>query len=478
METIDEILDPNQPISTIIQKLEVKVVNPPAWADIEKQYNPDLHPVMTDEKYHDVALKGGSVAHVAKITLAYQKLATHRMSQLTFGIPVKRIYHAQNDQEKTVANIMESIYKKNRINAVNMQRGRYYYGACEFMTIWYTQPLPKGQTVMYGDQKSAYKIRCRTYSPMLGDTLYPLFDEYGDLIALSVKYTRKVLQTDRTYFETLAANKHYRWVSGTGLSGWTVDLGDSDNNGTIESGIGKIPGVYEFRIEPIWEGTSGNIFENEWTLSRNSNYLRKNLKPNWVEFCDPGTRPANGKDNDDKVSRNVFRYPANAKAGYVTWDQAIDNLKFQTDTIRKEFFEQIQLPDISFENLKAVPMSADSRKMILTDAQLKVTEEEGTWLDCFDRENNVLRAFIAKIWPDLAGAAESLQIDTIITPYSMESDSDNIDNGTKACGNQAIMSQRSAIQRYTDITDPDEELQQIQEEENARNTSMLEGATI
>jgi hypothetical protein len=116
--------------------------------------------------------------------------------------------------------------------------------------------------------------------------------------------------------------------------------------------------------------------------------------------------------------------------------------------------------------------------MILADAQLKVTEEEGTWLDAFDRENNVLRAFIGTIWTNLADAANSLQIDTKITPYSLESDSDNIDNGTKACGNQAIMSQKSAIQRYTDISDPDAELKQIQDEENQRNTSLLENSTI
>jgi hypothetical protein len=479
MDEIDEILDFAQPVSTIIGKLKVKVVNPPDWALLEKQYNPKLHPVMADkDNYHDVNTRGG-VVHVARITLGYQKLATHRMSQLTFGIPVKRIYNAQNDDEKTVAGIMEDIYKKNRINAVNMNRGRYFYGACEFMTIWYTQPMSEGQFTFYGGQKSNYKIRCRTYSPMLGDKLYPLFDEYGDMIAMSVEYTRRVGTTQSTYFETFAANKHYRWVQGTGTSGWMLDVDNGDLDNTIpETGIGKIPGIYEFRPEPIWEDTSENIFENEWTLSRNSNYLRKNLKPNWVIFSNKPVRGANGKDEDDKISRNVYRYPADAKAGYVTWDQAIDNLKFQTDTIRKEFFEQCQLPDISFENMKAVPMSADSRKMILADAQLKVTEEEGTWLDAFDRENNVLRAFIGTIWTNLADAANSLQIDTKITPYSLESDSDNIDNGTKACGNQAIMSQKSAIQRYTDISDPDAELKQIQDEENQRNTSLLENSTI
>lgn len=478
MDEIDEILDLTQPVSTIIAKLKVKVVNPPDWGLLEKEYNPKEHPVKTDKEYHDVTTKGGTT-HVARITLGYQKLATHRMSQLTFGIPVKRIYNAKNDDEKTVAAIMESIYKKNRINAVNMVRGRYYYGACEFMTIWYTQPMNKGQKAIYGGQESDYKIRCRTYSPMQGDKLYPLFDEYGDLIALSVEYTRKVGTMQTTYFETFSADKHYRWYQGSGTSGWTLDsdIGDIDNQ-TPETGIGKIPGIYEFRSEPIWEGTSENIYGNEWTLSRNSNYLGKNLKPNWVEFTDKPTRGARGKDEDDKISRNVYRYPANAKAGYVTWDQAIDNLKFQTETVRKEFFEQLQLPDISFENMKSVPMSADSRKMILADAQLKVTEEEGTWIDAFDRENNVLRAFIGTIWERFKNAAESLEIDTKVIPYSLESDSDDVDNGTKACGNQAIMSQRSAIQRYTDIQDPDAELQQIQDEENQRNTSLLENPTI
>ena len=75
---------------------------------------------------------------------------------------------------------------------------------------------------------------------------------------------------------------------------------------------------------------------------RNGNYLRKNSKPNWVVFSDEDIQ--SGKEpNDDRTSRNVLHYPANAKAGYQTWEQAIESLKFHVENIRKNFFVQLQL---------------------------------------------------------------------------------------------------------------------------------------
>lgn len=71
------------------------------------------------------------------------------MTELAFGIPVKRVYNAKNDSEKKVAKIMEGIFDKNKINSVNIERGRYLYASCEFATIWYSQI----QEAVYGGEK-------------------------------------------------------------------------------------------------------------------------------------------------------------------------------------------------------------------------------------------------------------------------------------------------------------------------------------
>ena len=80
---------------------------------------------------------------------------------------------------------------------------------------------------------------------MKGDLLYPLFDEYDDMIALSIQYTREVRKEKTTYFETYTDHKHVRWVQSGRRSEWIEELNEDIK-------IGKIAGVYGTRPEPIW----------------------------------------------------------------------------------------------------------------------------------------------------------------------------------------------------------------------------------
>ncbi len=476
METIDEIMNPIRSVSDIIADLKKKFVTVPLWISnddkrpgLQEIYDAKLHPVMDKKKYNDKTGKDG-VIYVSRITSGLPKLAVRRLSQMCFGIPAKRIYKPKDDNEKKAASILESIFDHNRIDSVNLDRAKRLYAACEFVTIWYTQM----SNTMYAGEESKYKLRCRTYSPMDGAKLYPLFDDYDDMIAMSVEYTRMVNNVSTTYFETFTADTHKRWINRGNI--WVDDLGESEQD--IEDGIGKIAAVYGYRTESIYDGGENNIFELEWALSRNGNYIRRNSTPIWCEFLDPeDALKLTNKPSDDKAARDFRRYPANAKAGYVTWEQAIDSLKFYTGSIRKDFFERIQIPDNSFDEMKTTPMSGEARKMLYVDAQMKVMEESGTWIDIFTREIHVVEAFAKKMFPDLASAFDSLEFEVKIVPFTITDDKDNIDNGINASGGRAIMSRRSAIAKYTDTDDPDAELEQIRQDEQEDASIPLEQPT-
>lgn len=468
MKTIDEILNEERPAAQIIDDLKLKTVTVPPWIKLEKEYEPKYHPVMTDKTYRDKVNKKGELIRMCRITMGLQKLAVKRMTELVFGIPVKRVYAANNDNEKKVAKIMEGIFKKNKIDSVNIERGRALYASCEFATIWYSQE----QDAIYGGEKTRLKLRCKTYSPMKGAILFPLFDEYDDMIALSIQYTRDVRKERTTYFETYTDKKHIRWAQSGRGSEWVEELNENIK-------IEKIAGVYGNREEPIWEDESKNVFEAEWSLSRNGNYLRKNSKPNWVIFMDKDDVAKFGAESDDDTTaRNVLRYPSNAKAGYETWEQAIDSLKFHVETIRKNFFVQLQLPDMSMESMKASPMSGEARKMMFVDGQLKVTDESGIWLDVFYREINVVKAFMKKMYPTLVSAIDSLDVEVVITPYNIKDDAEQITNYGNATNGKAIMSRRTAIKKLGEVDDVDAEIAQIEAEEAAESMADIEEPTI
>ena len=291
---------------------------------------------------------------------------------------------------------------------------------------------------------------------MNGDELYPYFDEYGDMIAMSVAYTKRVAKKTISYFETYTADHHYKW-SNSGEGEWVTE---NDEMITLR----KIPAIYIYRPTPIWEDTSNIVYEMEWSMSRDGNYLRRNSKPLFTIFTDEVINYGNEK-SENKESRSIIQLPQGAKAEYVTWAQAIDNLKFYITELRQSFFTQLQLPDWSYESMKSIPMSGESRKQLFIDSQLKVKDESGRLIEGYDREVNVVKEFLKiAMGEKYAPEIDALPVENVITAYTITDESDTIKNLTTANGGKPIMSQRESIEKYGHSTDVDKTMKEITEE--------------
>lgn len=452
MATIEEILSNGTP-QQIVAALKEKSIIVPSWAGrngLREAYEPNRHPVMNKSLYPDISNEDGSVSRVTRITYDMQRLATKRMTELVTGIPVKRVYKPENDRQKEVAGVLEKIYERNRIDSVNIERCSMLFASCEVMTLWYAVEQPNN---LYG-LNSQIKIRCRNFSPMFGDDLYPLFDEYGDMIALSVGYTRKNGGKTVSYFDAYMKDRHMKFSS---EGGWNI----VEDEPII---LDKIPAVYGFRPTPIWEDTSKIVYEMEWAMSRSGNYLRENSKPLFVVFADENISYGD-ELSPDKEFKAVMQYPKGSSAQYVTWQQAVENLKFYISELRQSFFTQLQLPDWSYESMKSNPMSGESRKQLFIDAQLKVKDESGRLLEYFDRETNVVKAFVKIIMGDSYSAdIDALPVENIITPFTITDDKDTISNLVLANGNKPVVSQRESIELLGWSSDVDKTMQEIANE--------------
>lgn len=461
--TIEEILNSENSAESKIAALKEKTIVVPVWSGrfgLVQQFDPTKHPVMNKQKYPDIVTDEG-IEYVTRVTCDLQRLATKRMTELVTGIPPKRVYTPNNDRQKQIAAYIESIYDRNRINSVNNERLNMLFAGCEVFTLWYAI---EERNMLYGFS-SPLKLRCRNFSPMLGDELYPLFDEYGDMIAMSVGYTRKKGRKYVQYFDTYTADKHIKWSNENG--GWA----EVENENIT---LGKIPGVYAWRPTPIWEDTSKTVYEIEWALSRNGNYLRQNSKPIFIVFADEAISYGDEK-SPNREFRSVMQYPQNGRAEYVTWAQAVENLKFYVEQLRDLFFTQLQLPDWSYGKMSQQALSGESRKQMFIDAQLKVKDESGRLIEFFDREMNVVKAF-AKIMLGESYAADidALKVETLITPFAITDEKDTINNLMAANGGKAIMSQRESIEMYGHSDDVDKTLREIAEEDKIDAFEMTE----
>lgn len=438
--TIDEILDTvGRDQSAIIEDLKQKTVKVPSWGELVKEYDKKQHPVFTEKEY--LYTKTGKLRKgLTQIGLGWQKASCRYIAQLLFGIPVNVLFSPKSEDETIAAGIIQDILTRNRYNSINLKRCETFSACCEIATIWF---CVDGRT-SYNGKVCDKKIRCKTLSQMGGDKLYPLFDEYDDMIALSIEYTRKEKDESITYFETYTSDRHLRWREGV------LELDEA-------IGTGKICGVYLNGELPIWEHASDYVYEAELTISRNGNYIRKNARPKVAIYSN---KPINTGKNNDNDELSVYRLPENAKMEYVVWQQAIESIKYQVSTLREQYETELQLPSITNRNMQESALSGESRKMLFLEAQMKCISEQGKWIEFLDREINVIRSFVAFLFPELRNAVNDVICDIIITPYQIHDISTTetmLASGVK----NKIISQRTAINYLGLARDVEAELKEI-----------------
>lgn len=466
MDEITAILDSGRPVDDVINDLKNKSVDVPKWSKLLKHYEPTKHDIVDDKKNRiDKVRSDGRVEKASRIYIGLEKLLTKRTTEFAFAIPVRRVYHntEDNDKRQQIAKAIEAIYKYARIDSENIKRGNAYFASCEIFTMWYAVEKPNS---LYGFN-SKYKLKCKTYSPMDGVELCPLFDELGDMLAMSFEYKKKVNDEEVTYFETYTADRHFKWKQQG--NGWEA-IAEPQIIRLL-----KIPGAYNFRPEPIYHGLTHIREEIEYTLSRNSDVIAYNSAP---------VLKVIGKlvGNEDKgESQRLYRLESGGDVAYVSWSQAIEALKYHVETLLKLFFMQGQMPDLSFENMKSLGnIGFDARQMILSDAHLKIGDESGAWIEFFERECSVIKEFLKFMNTDWKDEIDNVEVEHIITPFIQNDEAALINRLQKGNGGKAIFSQLESIRMAGYSNDPAETLKQIQEEDKAvqqaRVNSLFEGA--
>lgn len=451
MDEITQILNSGLPIDDVISVLKEKPVCVPSWCKLIKAYEPTLHEIVTDDVTRKDKIKSdGTKEEASRIYVGLEKLLTKRMTEFMFAIPVKRVYHniEENETRQQIAKAIESIYKYARIDTENIKRSTSFFASCEIFTIWYVVDKPN---TLYGFN-SKYKLKCKTYSPMDGVSLYPLFDELGDMIAMSFEYKKKIKDEEITFFETYTADRHYKWKQ--------------DNNGWIAVITGepiqlmKIPGVYAFRPVPIYHGLTRLRKELEYTLSRNSDVIAYNASP---------VLKVSGKiigEEDKGESRRLYRVEQGGDVSYVSWNQAIEAVKYHIDTLLKLYWMQSQMPDISFDNMtKFGNIGFDARQTLLTDAHLKVGDESGVWIETLDREASVVKEFLKMMNTSWAKEIDEVEVENIITPFIQMDEDSAINRAIKSNGGKPVVSHLESIQMAGISNNPMATLEQIQKEE-------------
>lgn len=474
MKPLEEIFQENRSIEEIISDLKRCPKNVQPWEVSSKFFIPENHPIKADPTLRPKpkSIKGRRVLP-AKIVYPLEMVESRRMTQLAFSIPVKRDYTlgTEEEEEKNFKEAIENVYKSVRIDGVNSQRMYAYFASCEAVTIWY---IVEGDTEhnKYGYPTKA-KIRCLSYSPMPSKytnikqaTFYPYFDDYGDLLALSLEYETVNGDSTSRHFDCLTKDNTYYFAVVD--NAWTSTV--------VKNPLGKIAGVYICRPLPIYYGIDDLRNECEFNLSRESDIIGKNSSPIMKITGD--------LKGDDRPTGDSAREVYQLEQG-----GNIDMLSPQFDTqkigaylkqLDNKVEEITQLPNLSMENLRGLgQMSADSRRTLLMDAHQKVTDESNIMIWFLDREFSVLKSIVAETNPKWKKYVDTLSCEQIITPFMQNDKESTVDLYMKAAG--TLVSQKTAIVQTGLAPDPEAEYEAIIAENESsaareRMVNVFEGA--
>lgn len=370
---------------------------------------------------------------VARVAIALQKLIIKRAVSFCFGNPPKYNATPQNDNEQAVLYALNRILVDVKSKSMNRKIARAIFGFKECAEYWYTVPVNKSHS-KYGFP-AQHKLRCALFSPEYGDTLYPYFDETGDMVAFSRAFSRKDDNGNAVdYFETFTDKEHWLWMNGA--NGYEAAPGYPK-----PIAIGKIPVIYGHQPYFETEDVDKLIDRLEHLLSNFADTNDYHASPKIFT-----TGQINGWSKKGE-SGAVIEGEEGATMQYVSWQNAPESVKLEIETLLKLIYTISQTPDISFDAVKGLgAISGVALKLLFMDAHLKVQDKGEIFDDYLQRRVNVILAYIGQINTTLEKDCENIIVEPELVPYMLVNELEELNYWLTANGNKPVISQEESVE--------------------------------
>ena len=395
---------------------------------------------------------------VARIALALQKLIIKRTVSFCFGTPPNYECTPDDEKEALVYKALTKILKHTKTKSLNRKIGRAVFGYKECAELWYPVESPNNK---YGFN-SKYKLRVALLSPAYGDTLFPYFDEMGDMVAFSRQFSRTISEAkSEEYFETWTDDAHYLFKNTN--NGFELVEGYPKTNP-----IGKIPVVYGYQDHYETEDVDSLIDRLETLLSNFADTNDYHASPKIFT-----TGQINGWSKKGE-SGAVIEGEEGATMQYVSWASAPEAVKLEIETLLRMIYTITQTPDISFDAIKGLgAISGIALKLLFMDAHLKVQDKCEIFDDYLQRRVNVILAFIAKMNTQLEGACETIEVEPEIVPYMLTNEIDELNYWLAANGNKPIISQEESVEKAGLTSNAALTMEKLKSESESENSFVI-----
>ncbi len=451
-------------IDDLVNKVKSLTKVNPNLKEALGQYDPETHQVFDPVKRPKKIINKPSgkkdpktgedilqtcLEEVVRIGLPLQKLIVKRRAAFMNTGKITLQANPQDPSEQKLLNMVNKCRKDNKLEYRSSELAKRMMSELHCAELWYSEPVEPGYWGQDGPQ-SKFKMKMRILSPSLGDNLYPVFDNDGDLIYFGRSY--------KTFDNAAATKKEIENFDIYNKEGfWHIEKGK--NAIYTPYSYGKIPIIYYWQQKSEWNDIQPAIERLETVLSNLGDTNDYNGSPILLAigkikgFASKGER---GK---------TFEVDSGGDLRYVNWDNAPQSVKLETDMLIDFIYTCTQTPNISFEKMQGLGgLSGVAFDRIFLDAHLAAQEKlNGIYGECLQRQINFLKSACASINTSLK-SAQSMVISPKFSLFRIDNDSEIADLWMKLNGSKALVSQRTSIARAGFVEDIDQEMQQLEKE--------------
>lgn len=468
---IDDILN----LASIDQKityLQRRATTAPNTAQLLKDWDPMQHEIYTNRELFPDGKKLRKAAwtddqgreHAAefdpdprnRIPLPIEQDQVNIHTAFTVGKEPKLVCDPSSDAEAELFKIIQRIDHSNKTKYLNKKIVRSWLSECEVAEYWYavqdssfwSKMLTKIKAVVGVKTNAAHRLKSTIWSPFRGDELYPLFDERGDMVAFSRGYSVKDDKNNLIEkFMTITATDVYTWVRN---GGWEVDT-----TNTFRHNFPKIPVIYSYRSRALCENIRPIRERLEKLTSNYADCIDYNFYPRLVAEGNIEGFPT--KDNGDMV-----QISQNGKLYYLTWNQTPESAKFEFDSLLEKCYSMTSTPRLSVDALKGIGQvpSGTAFKFVFMGTLMEVGNHEEVMGEHLQRRYNFLISAVGSICPYYQNAAETIEIEPRIVPFTIENLAENVATAVSALGG-GVASDKTAIVMAGIVDDVQSELAEI-----------------
>lgn len=460
-------------IGASVQALSVEKENKPKLKDLKAQWNVKDHRVKVDQEFlKDKELKNADGVRIGtklvnRIAGPFQKMVVNRAVSFGFGNPVRIEYPSDLTGGDDFIKLMEKILYLNKTKILDRQIARELYRATEVAEIWYYKKL-KEPHLDYGFP-CLYDLRVKVFKPWENDVLYPIFDDYDNLLAFSRGFISLRGTTKIEYLEVYTDEEIRRYKKSS--DGWEDDsdamrlemgLDVGEEIGQI---IMKIPVIYATQDQAEWADVQDDIERLELLFSRHAEINDYHAAPKTFVKGTLQSMPEAGESN------GVLQGGPDSDVKILSWAQSPDSIKLEIETRLENIHKFTQTPEISFQSVKGLnQISGVMLKMLFMDAHLKVMEKSEIWDVYFQRRYSVLKSYIITlIKPEYKELGHKITMEPIFRPYMITDDKERVEILTTANGGQALISHEASVELADLVVDPSGDYLKIITEEDERN---------